>query len=92
MNRINRRHAHRALTHAVAAAAFTLAGVHLVQAQDSGSTTTHAAKKAELKKLEQNGYQPSSQDSHYPTDIQNAEKKAAGGAGASGPMPSGAAQ
>lgn len=95
MNRIYRRHAHRILTQVLAATALTVAGAHLVQAQDAGttgSTTTHAAKKAELKKLEQSGYQPSSQDPHYPQDIQNAEKKATGGAGASGAMPAGTTQ
>ena len=66
----------------LAATVLTVAGAHLVQAQAAAhrpdSTTTHAAKKAELKKLEQNGYQPSAPDPHYPQDIQNAEKKAAG--------------
>ncbi|WP_322030477.1 DUF4148 domain-containing protein [Paraburkholderia sp. J76] len=35
-------------------------------------------KNAELKKLEKNGYNPAAgNDSNYPNDIQNAEKKAA---------------
>lgn len=64
------------------ASVLTVAGAHLVQAQQPAvtpdSTTTHAAKKAELKKLEQNGYQPTANDPHYPQDIQNAEKKTTG--------------
>ncbi|WP_415774244.1 hypothetical protein [Paraburkholderia sp. J7] len=37
-----------------------------------------ARKNAELKKLEQNGYNPATaNDANYPNDIQNAERKAA---------------
>jgi hypothetical protein len=36
-----------------------------------------------LKKLEDAGYQPSRNDPNYPTDLQNAEKKAGVGQGAS---------
>jgi hypothetical protein len=55
---------------------------------DAGSTaTSHAQRKAnakaaraknkaELSKLEQNGYRPSAQEANYPNNIQNAEKKA----------------
>jgi hypothetical protein len=42
-----------------------------------------AKKNAELKKLEDAGYQPSRNDPNYPTDLQNAQKKAGIGAGAS---------
>ncbi len=38
----------------------------------------HNARQAELKKLEDNGYEPSEDRANYPTDIQNAEKKANG--------------
>jgi hypothetical protein len=38
---------------------------------------------AELKKLESNGYQPSENDSNYPQNLQNAEKKANAGQAAS---------
>ncbi|MFM0340020.1 hypothetical protein [Paraburkholderia fungorum] len=42
-----------------------------------------AKKNAELKKLEDAGYQPGRNDPNYPTDLQNAQKKAGIGAGAS---------
>jgi hypothetical protein len=43
-----------------------------------------AKKNAELKKLEAAGYQPGrANDQNYPQDIQNAEKKAGAGQGAS---------
>lgn len=42
-----------------------------------------AKKNAELKKLEDAGYKPSSNDPNYPTDLQNAQKKAGIGQGAS---------
>jgi hypothetical protein len=42
-----------------------------------------AKKNAELKKLEEAGYQPARNDPNYPTDIQKAEKKAGIGAAAS---------
>lgn len=43
-----------------------------------------ARKNAELSKLEKNGYNPAtSNDTSYPQDIQNAEKKANAGKGAS---------
>ena len=43
-------------------------------------------KNAELKKLEQNGYNPSGDQLRYPQNVQNAEKKANGqGAGAATP-------
>ncbi|MFM0157280.1 DUF4148 domain-containing protein [Paraburkholderia sediminicola] len=42
-----------------------------------------AKKNAELKQLESNGYNPSRNDPNYPTDLQNAQKKAAAGAAAS---------
>lgn len=40
-------------------------------------------KNAELKKLEQNGYNPAGNDLNYPQNLQNAEKKANPAAGAS---------
>lgn len=42
-----------------------------------------AKKNAELKKLEDAGYKPAQNDPNYPTNLQNAEKKAGVGAGAS---------
>ncbi|MEI5999844.1 DUF4148 domain-containing protein [Paraburkholderia bengalensis] len=42
-----------------------------------------AKKNAELKKLEDAGYKPTANDPNYPQDIQNAEKKAGIGQGAS---------
>jgi hypothetical protein len=42
-----------------------------------------AKKNAELKKLEDAGYHPSQNDPNYPQDLQNAEKKAGIGQGAS---------
>ncbi|HYS64297.1 MAG TPA: hypothetical protein VEN30_10860 [Paraburkholderia sp.] len=42
-----------------------------------------AKKNAELKKLEDAGYQPSRNDPNYPTNLQNAQKKAGIGTGAS---------
>jgi hypothetical protein len=42
-----------------------------------------AHKNAELKKLEQNGYNPSRNNVNYPDDIQKAEKKAGAANGAS---------
>jgi hypothetical protein len=42
-----------------------------------------AKKDAELKKLEDAGYHPSQNDPNYPQDLQDAEKKAGIGQGAS---------
>lgn len=42
-----------------------------------------AKKNAELKKLEDAGYQPAQNDPNYPDKLQKAEKKAGVGAGAS---------
>ena len=42
-----------------------------------------AKKNAELKKLEDAGYNPSRNDPNYPQDLQNAQKKAGVGTGAS---------
>jgi hypothetical protein len=39
-----------------------------------------ARNKAEIKKLENEGYQPGNNDPSYPDNLQNAEKKAAQGA------------
>lgn len=46
--------------------------------------------KAELNTLEKNGYQPSANNPNYPTDIQNAQRRAAGNAGATGNTGTGA--
>ena len=90
MNPFLGRQASRTFTRIVAASVLTVASAHLVQAQQpaatsQNSTTTRSAKKAELKKLEQNGYQPSATDQQYPQDVQNAEKKANGATGATQP-------
>lgn len=84
----------RTFARVLSASILTMASSQLVQAQQpvatpQNSTTSHTAKKAELKKLEQSGYQPSATDPHYPQDIQNAEKKANGGAGAAQPAQGG---
>jgi hypothetical protein len=42
-----------------------------------------AKKNAELKKLEDAGYQPNQRDPYYPQNLQNAQKKANAGQGAS---------
>ena len=42
-----------------------------------------AKKNAELKQLESNGYNPARNDPNYPTDLQNAQKKAAAAGAAS---------
>jgi hypothetical protein len=42
-----------------------------------------AKNSVELKRLEDSGYKPALNDPNYPQNLQNAEKKAAGGAGAS---------
>ncbi|WP_345816394.1 DUF4148 domain-containing protein [Paraburkholderia sp. PREW-6R] len=85
------RRTQRTLARLVTATVLTVAGAHLVQAQQpattQNSTTTRASTKADLKKLEQNGYKPEAQDPNYPSDIQNAEKKANGGPGAATPAP-----
>jgi hypothetical protein len=94
MTRSIRRRGQYVLTQLIAASAVTLAGAQLAQAQQppatqQNSTTTRAATKSDLKKLEQNGYKPDADDPHYPRNIQNAEKKAAGGT--STPAPAGQA-
>jgi hypothetical protein len=55
------------------------------QSASPGNTTrkanakaARAKNKAELSKLEKNGYKPSAQEADYPNNIQNAEKKANG--------------
>jgi len=74
---------------ALGAAAAAVAGTAQAQqtAAPRGSSTTRAAQKAEIKKLEQNGYQPDTDDQHYPQNLQNAEKKAHGNAAAGKPAP-----
>jgi hypothetical protein len=54
------------------------------KAERSAAAKQRRAKKnAELKQLESNGYNPSRNDPNYPTDLQNAQKKAGIGAAAS---------
>jgi hypothetical protein len=82
----------RASVAACAVAGFALLGAAAAHAQPAatpqhGSATTRAAQKAEIQKLEQNGYQPGTDDPHYPQNLQNAQKKARGGAAASAPAP-----
>jgi hypothetical protein len=94
MKRILDLHARRAFSRAIAATVLTVASASLVHAQQppvtsQNGSSTHAAKKAELKKLEQNGYQPSATQSQYPQNVQGAQQRAAGGAGASQPVPAG---
>jgi len=51
----------------------------------AGSTTTRAQQKQQIKTLEQNGYRPGAgDDPQYPNDIQAAEKRSQGQAGATG--------
>lgn len=47
-------------------------------APSSNGPVTRASEKADLKKLEANGYKPEAQDANYPNDIQKAEKSAYG--------------
>ena len=49
----------------------------------AASKQARAKKNAELKKLEDAGYNPSRNDPNYPTNLQNAQKKAGVGTGAS---------
>jgi hypothetical protein len=44
----------------------------------AGRKANRAQKNAELDKLEKNGYKPTANQSNYPDNIQNAEKKASG--------------
>jgi hypothetical protein len=44
---------------------------------------SRAKKNGELKKLDSAGYQPAGNDPNYPDNLQNAQKKAGIGAGAS---------
>ncbi len=82
------RNCRRALASTIVLAAAAWLNVAAAQTQQNtqqSGTTTRAAQKADLKKLEQNGYQPGTDDPHYPQNIQNAEKKAYGGSTASAP-------
>jgi hypothetical protein len=54
----------------------TAASSHSTRTADAKAA--RAKNKAELSKLEKNGYDPSSQQADYPNNIQNAEKKANG--------------
>ena len=69
---------------AAAAAPSAAASKAAAKAQRKAARKQARAKKnAELKQLESNGYNPSRNDPNYPTDLQNAQKKAAAGAAAS---------
>ena len=50
------------------------------QARKAAQKAARARNKAEIKKLENEGYQPGNNDPSYPDNLQNAEKKAAQGA------------
>ena len=67
------------------AATGTAQAASLTKAQKKAARKEARAKKnAELKKLEDAGYNPArANDPNYPQDIQNAQKKAGVGAGAS---------
>jgi uncharacterized protein HemX len=52
-------------------------------AQKQARKEARAKRTAELKQLEQHGYQPGRDDPNYPDDLQNAQRKAGIGQGAS---------
>jgi len=52
-------------------------------AQKQARKEARAKRDAELKQLEDAGYSPARDDPHYPQDLQNAQKKAGIGQGAS---------
>jgi hypothetical protein len=52
-------------------------------AQKQARKEARAKRNAELKQLEQNGYQPGRDDPNYPQDLQNAQRKAGIGQGGS---------
>lgn len=52
-------------------------------ARKADRKAARAKNRAELKKLEDNGYQPAQNDPNYPQNLQNAQKKANAAAGAS---------
>lgn len=52
-------------------------------ARKAARKQARAKNTAELKKLESNGYHPAENDPNYPTNLQNAEKKANAGQAAS---------
>ena len=68
---------------AAAAAPATPASATTKAQRKAARKQARAKKNAELKKLEANGYNPSRNDPNYPTDLQNAEKKAGAGQAAS---------
>lgn len=47
-------------------------------ARKANAKAAHAQRKAELSKLEKQGYKPTATEPNYPDNIQNAEKKANG--------------
>ncbi|MFM0317218.1 DUF4148 domain-containing protein [Paraburkholderia nemoris] len=69
---------------AAAAAPSAAASKAAAKAQRKAARKQARAKKnAELKQLESNGYNPARNDPNYPTDLQNAQKKAAAAGAAS---------
>jgi hypothetical protein len=71
---------------ALSAAALVTLPVASAQAQDSGASTTKEVKKAqrkqarakknaELGQLEKNGYNPAGEQTNYPQNLQNAQKR-----------------
>jgi hypothetical protein len=87
-------------TAAAAVVAVTFAGITapmaVAQLTDTGASTpkevrkaqrkaARSKKNAELSTLEKNGYQPGGDQTNYPQNIQNAEKKAAASKAASTP-------
>jgi hypothetical protein len=52
-------------------------------AQKQARKEARAKRNAELKQLEENGYQPGRDDPNYPQDLQNAQRKAGIGQGGS---------
>jgi hypothetical protein len=72
-----------ASTGAAAMAPAAASGAATKAQRKAARKQARAKKNAELKKLEDAGYRPSHNDPNYPTDLQNAQKKAGVGQGAS---------
>lgn len=75
------RHTVSLLSSAALCAALCATGSAYAQTNSSGST--RAEKKAELQRLERNGYRPAYNDPHYPDNLQNAEQRSNGFPGTS---------
>jgi Spy/CpxP family protein refolding chaperone len=63
-------------THAAPATGASLTKAQRKAANKQARKEARARRDAELKKLEDAGYSPSRNDPNYPTDLQNAQKKA----------------